>query len=406
MYTTSFRFPFPRRRRLLLAYLVTFFIILHSASPRHYLRSWVRAWKFVTGNEARNLVPGALRSPTFWREKHRLCKVGTLKEILEGGRGDWAECERSFLESRVPTTLYKHGRLHDPSGKSLHIPFTTAIAPPAPLPSDPPPHLTGHCDSSTTCPLVWVTYATFCNAHSNRFSQQVSSLRIPLAVLDHHEPWRGYGGRIRAYHNYLLTLPPDTIVIISDTYDVMIQPSCSASDIVASFKEKQKEVLFSSEVFCWPNAGQMNEYPPAPPPPSGRLIPAERSEYKYLNAGTFIGYVKDLLNFFAAAYNSDCDDDQGAFTNQFLRLHRESNNSASIPVALDYYQDVFMTIQGTRWEDLDFVEEEEGEGKRVRNRRTGGMGCVIHQNGDKSNLLLERVAREIGVESFGEGFHQ
>ena len=168
------------------------------------------------------------------------------------------------------------------------------------------PHPRGHCHSLTS--RVWVVYATFCNKYSNRLISHVDAAGFPLAVLEHGGPWRGYSGRTRAYHSYLLTLQPDSVAIITDTYDVILQPSCSQSDIVEAFKRQSKPVLFSTEVYCWPDGSKRNQYPSPRPPPPNRSVP--KSEYPCLNAGSLIGYVKDLLKSFEEGYTSNCDDDQ------------------------------------------------------------------------------------------------
>ncbi|KAJ3035596.1 hypothetical protein HDV00_003622 [Rhizophlyctis rosea] len=362
----------------------------------------LKTWAYLTGTEPQNLITGALRSPIYSEETNEVCRASTWRAILDGPRKDWEVCVDAFERNKVPKTLYQHGLAHTPTGTPLNPrrPFLQGeLHPPvAPSPQDRPPHLTGHCHSSTYCPVIWVFYATFCNEYSNRLITQVNEAGFPLAVLEHGEAWRGYSARIRAYHNYLLTLPPDSIAIITDTYDVLLQPTCSQSDIISAFKRQGSPIVFSSEVYCWPDKGLWSSYPEAPPKPN---TPLQKSDYRYLNAGTMIGYVKDLLPFLAESYTSDCEDDQRGYTRTFLSRLQQGNEHTS--VSLDYYQDIFLTIQGTDFGDLEF-REDRMRGRRVRNLRTGGEGCVVHQNGDKSNGLLERIAGEVGVLAFGEGY--
>ncbi|KAJ3032253.1 hypothetical protein HDV00_007737 [Rhizophlyctis rosea] len=219
-----------------------------------------------------------------------------------------------------------------------------------------------------------------------------------LAVLGHHATWRGFGGRIRAYHSYLLTLPPDTIAILSDAYDVLLQPTCTSADILAAFKAQRSPIVFTAEVFCFPDVSLASSYPT----PSSHL--RKSGNYIYLNAGTVIGRVRDLLLYLEESYGSDCDDDQANFTRVFLSRYLDAkNNATEAGVVLDYEQNLFMSIAGTPFEDLETFDDR-GRGRRVRNSRTEGEGCIIHQNGGHlSKKPLKRVADLLNVAWDGVG---
>ncbi|KAJ3023359.1 hypothetical protein HKX48_003470 [Thoreauomyces humboldtii] len=265
----------------------------------------------------------------------------------------------------------------------------------------------GTCASAVDCPFVWVTMSTGCSAGAERLVSQLASKDIAVAVIGFADPWHGFGKRMRLYHDYLLTLPDDSIAVLSDADDVMVAPRCFETDIVDAFRAFNVPVVFMSEPYCWPDGGLWWRHPEVPSPPKSR--PTAKSEHRYLNAGTVIGTVKHLREYVRDAYDldrSDFADDQGAFMNLFIDRHQRRAGARPGPqpptdfeamgVTLDYYGDLLLSLAGGSVPDYDI---DVAAGSLTR-KVTGGRSCIWHQNGNKAvNHVLEELAAIFGVKS-------
>jgi hypothetical protein len=124
-----------------------------------------------------------------------------------------------------------------------------------------------------------------------------------LTTLGMGEEWRGYNWRFRKMIDYLSNLSDDSIVCFIDGYDVI---SCrdltELADEFIKLKNKYKcKIVVGSDEYGF----------------IGKKIVAHMSFGKcdnhYLNAGTYIGYVKDLKDIISKIYElnpSDSADDQ------------------------------------------------------------------------------------------------
>lgn len=124
-----------------------------------------------------------------------------------------------------------------------------------------------------------------------------------LTTLGMGEEWRGYNWRFRKMINYLSNLSDDTIVCFIDGYDVI---SCRDLTELADEFIKLKNKYKCKIVAGCDDYGYI-----------GKKIVAHLSFGKcgnhYLNAGTYIGYVKDLKDIITKIYElnpSDSADDQ------------------------------------------------------------------------------------------------
>ncbi|KAJ3189987.1 Procollagen-lysine,2-oxoglutarate 5-dioxygenase 2 [Gaertneriomyces sp. JEL0708] len=184
---------------------------------------------------------------------------------------------------------------------------------------------------------------------------------------------------------------------MSDGDDVMMT-RCRADDIVHAYNELNKTIVFNSESWCWPDGHRWFEFPEVPKPPlsSDGVV----SPYRYLNAGAVIGTAAALRQFLAEAYaleSSDCADDQRALAANFINHYRRSSSAENMSVTLDYYQRLFMTLQGHTLADFH-VDTIRGS---VRNRLLNSSSCILHQNGWKGDsMVLEEVASLLKVDEW------
>ncbi|RKP03220.1 hypothetical protein CXG81DRAFT_9765 [Caulochytrium protostelioides] len=282
------------------------------------------------------------------------------------------------------------------------------------------PIVWGECTSATQpgCDLVWAFFATKCKSGGSDLANALEDAGIPLAALGLGDPWMGWGHRIRRIHDWLLTVPDETLVIMSDADDVFLLPGCSREEVVARYHDQDADVVWMSEKFIWPQESLMLDYPAVPPPPPGA---ANVSPFPFLNAGGAMGRARALRQMIWDIYQHDCYDDQLSYTQHFLRHvsptfkaeaplrgSRDANtepgshpnatdrvdpiSGVAVPrrpmvVKLDYYNHLFLSTAGV---SLGDIEPDTAAG-RIRQRQTGGRACILHQNGNKlrSDLLTD-----------------
>ncbi|KAJ3190640.1 hypothetical protein HK101_008514 [Irineochytrium annulatum] len=182
-------------------------------------------------------------------------------------------------------------------------------------PSMPPP----------SCGLEWVVYSTNCNLGLNRLAENLHNQGVPLTILGLGKGWRGWGQRVRTYHDYLISIPHDRLAVLSDAEDVILAPSCSAEVIEDRFRRRAiptAPILAAAETVCWPDAGLWSNYsdPELVRVPDGVRDPRQDAgrRFHYLNAGTMMGRAGDLRRLLRRVYKDDCVDDQKAFTASYL----------------------------------------------------------------------------------------
>lgn len=180
----------------------------------------------------------------------------------------------------------------------------------------------------------------------------------------------GGGMKVRLLKEYLETtsLNEDDLLLFTDSYDVVInQPSQRLVELWAQYGADY--VAFAAEKVCWPVEKLSKEYPEG------------LSEYRYLNSGSFIGYVKSIRKIVNKPI-IDEDDDQLYYTYQFLS--DDSN------IVLDYTQVFFQCLSKSE----DDVEVN-SDGFLI-NKTHNNIPVVIHGNGGKDvRLVLNRLTNKL-----------
>jgi len=137
-----------------------------------------------------------------------------------------------------------------------------------------------------------------------------------------------------AFKEFIETVDPQEILIFVDGYDV-VQKRTDLTNFETKFIEMGADIVFSSEVYCWPNPWIAYQFPPGKGP------------YRFPNSGTFVGYagaIKRMLEWDKYRLNHD---DQGYVHDFYLRSQGQP------VVAQDYDQVLFQTGTGIRWSVLD-----------------------------------------------------
>jgi hypothetical protein len=143
----------------------------------------------------------------------------------------------------------------------------------------------------------------------------------------------GFGLKLSLLHRELRVLPPETIVLFTDAFDVLIQKELSP--LLEWCKNNPQKVLFAAESSKWPCKELMY--------PSPLHFP-----YPYLNSGVFCGEASSILALLDSVEYSQKTDDQEYYTRQFL----EKNT-----IVLDHRADYFQCLVGVSEKDLEFGEK-------------------------------------------------
>ncbi|XWV25563.1 hypothetical protein QJ856_gp0191 [Tupanvirus deep ocean] len=152
------------------------------------------------------------------------------------------------------------------------------------------------------------------------------------------------------------------LLILCDTFDLI--PLAGKNEIIDKFNKLcgPGNILFSSEVYCWPDGNLANEYP------------VVNTKYKYLNSGSIIGYRDNIYNLIKNGKVKDDDDDQLFFTLKYL---------AGEKIILDHKCELFQALNGSR---NDIVIHK----NRIYNKYTNSYPVFVHGNGP-SKLFLNHI---------------
>jgi hypothetical protein len=163
--------------------------------------------------------------------------------------------------------------------------------------------------------------------------------RLQVENLCTTSTWNGFQDRILAIYEKLKTLPEDDIVCCVDSYDILV--NSSAERIVEMFKQENCEILYGSEMLCYPFHINSETYPTSPTP------------FRYLNAGCYIGYVRSLRKLFSDERMKEVrgktfggPEDQGFMQTYFLENHEKDN------VKLNTSTSFALNMNKVPWSDL------------------------------------------------------
>ncbi|MEE2960243.1 MAG: hypothetical protein VYA34_05815 [Myxococcota bacterium] len=207
-----------------------------------------------------------------------------------------------------------------------------------------------------------------------RFIESAVYFDIPFKVLAFGEKWPcpvdnqpGFGWRILLMREVLKKLHKDSIVMVTDCFDVVL--SASPKEIISKFKAFDCPIVFSAEMNVWPDPSLKPRYPEHPSP------------FRFLNAGGYIGYVGALGELFNGLEVDVADDDQLVLSRHFL--------DAPGAIRLDHECSIFQTLYKVHPDSLIYNSKYH----RVMNLKMGSFPCVFHGNGN-SRPLLDHLCQE------------
>lgn len=172
--------------------------------------------------------------------------------------------------------------------------------------------------------------------------------------------WRGFGTKIIEVYQYFKQNPDVQELIFVDAYDVLFLSD--AKEIEEKIKDKRK-MLMSVEKACYPKSELAVKYPET------------KSEWKYINSGTYYAPREVFMKIVENNYPQFSDDDQLYMTLEFLKNPND--------FVLDYDCEVFQCYSFIAEDDYEYKDN------RVYNKKTNSIPSIIHGNGrtDLSKVL-------------------
>lgn len=185
--------------------------------------------------------------------------------------------------------------------------------------------------------------------------------QLEMDVLGVNLPYKGNGQKLTYLRQYLENIPDDDIVLLVDGYDVLFL--VDAETILNKFYTFNSRCVISAEMSLWP--GQIRKY--------RNKFPKCDSPFKYLNAGSIMGYadtLKKILNSFNIIENFS---DQAQWIIYYVDHQDE--------ITLDNNCELFLCLYQIKDKDLDIDQD----AQTVKCNLTNTYPCLVHANGGISS---------------------
>jgi hypothetical protein len=147
-----------------------------------------------------------------------------------------------------------------------------------------------------------ITVATESGGYFNTLIESSKKYNYQLIILGFGNEWKGFGWRVKLVLNFLKQLPPEEIVMMVDAYDVIFLRD--SKDIIDEFKKLNTRFLCGAFRKINGIIGYVQEKE------FGKC--KNNLLYPYVNicAGTWMGYVEDIINLYSKYEIDNNQDDQ------------------------------------------------------------------------------------------------
>jgi hypothetical protein len=211
--------------------------------------------------------------------------------------------------------------------------------------------------------------------------------------------WTGFIDKILAMKDAISSLPDDDIVCFIDAYDVLVMGDIP--EILQKFENYRRSILMSSELNCYPPENQSRydqiEYSVFEQEEANNIWGTRRSQaintnYKYMNSGGYMGYVKYLKNMFQWKTTDEMRQmcEFGGDQNFFTQYYLEFATDQVMNIGLDFRQEIFQSLYKVDLRNFAFFEG------RLYNHTLRTYPCFVHFNGfrDYGGCLVHRKTGE------------
>jgi len=191
---------------------------------------------------------------------------------------------------------------------------------------------------------------------------------LDLEFLGIGETFSGFRQRLYVLQDYLKTLDQNEIVIVMDGYDTLFNDYSQSA--LESFLSKNTRILVSAEkMFTYQYAAYQEKYDQI------------ESPYKYVNAGTYMGYVSDIAKMIEELFQIPYDAiDQG-----LIGIWMYDKLESPEKVQLDTNCDVFWVTSGD-WYQIEKIAQQQTQ---IVNPVTKSKSFIIHNTGNSDPIIGE-----------------
>ena len=211
-------------------------------------------------------------------------------------------------------------------------------------------------------------HAVTCGTDRKKCSKVFTSARhhgIDLINIGNNIEWKGTdmtalggGMKVNLMKDYLENIDNNDVVLFTDAYDVFYADDLET--IHERYLDMGSKVIFSAEKICWPNSKMADSFPEPP----------IKTDYKYLNSGTYIGKASELKKIMNEFEIKDDDDDQLYCQQIFLE--------GKYDIALDYECYIFQTNNP----DIKKLDNQ------LHNEELQICPCIYHGNGGEDEKVI------------------
>jgi hypothetical protein len=207
-----------------------------------------------------------------------------------------------------------------------------------------------------------------------RFIKSCEIHNLNYKIMGLGEKWQGGdmkkgpggGHKINLLINTLIKMTDNEIVLVSDSYDVIM--ASNSNEILEKYYKFNKPIIFATESICWPDSEKEVYFP----------LVRNRSNI-FLNSGGFIGTVGSIKYILKNIDNKS--DDQRWYIDVFL------SDFGKKYISLDYNCEIFQCLNDAE-KELEIVYNK----SRVKNKITDSYPCHIHGNGGiDRKIVLNRL---------------
>lgn len=206
------------------------------------------------------------------------------------------------------------------------------------------------------------------SAKQNNLTVDVLGLNTEWLGGDMKKPGGAY--KINLLKNALIKYKgvENLVVMFVDSYDVILIGN--EQDILDRFHKLNAKVVFSAELFCWPDPTLAKSYP--------EVFVGKQ----FLNSGGFVGYIDNLIEIVNQTNIQNEDDDQLYYTKIYLKesLRKHLN------MKLDHKSSLFQNLNGASNELQLQFDDKTGQAF-VLNTVYNTRPLVLHGNGPSKVVL-------------------
>ena len=199
---------------------------------------------------------------------------------------------------------------------------------------------------------------------------------IKLDIVGLGEKWQGYNWKFVKTLEYLRTLPPDDIACFVDGYDVIC--TRNLHELLPVFlkikRENNCKIIVAHDI-----------HPFYIDPGAYAVFGTCKS--KFINSGTYIGVVKDLLEILQNIYNINPDNN----VNDQIVMTQYCDKNVN-DFYIDTKNEIFLTIIHNIFKSSDMSTYVDFQGENIVYK--GNLPFFYHANG---NGVLDNVIRKLGM---------